>query len=247
MSIPSNLPSETTFETSDSLIKESCEQTPIVQNSKTLTGIVLADGHPVTLKGLEHILSEASTFRVLDSCRNGDDALSAVHRHRPELLLIDLNLPGKNSLTVLAEIAQAKLPVRVVIFTASVDENQICEAILLGVRGVLLKTMEPHLILKCLCKVLAGGEWLERNAVNMALGKILSRRKVMEENIGQTLTNRELQLATLVARGLCNKDAAKQLNISEGSVKVYLNQIYKKLNVVNRVALTLALQKRGLI
>jgi DNA-binding NarL/FixJ family response regulator len=222
---------------------ESGEQTTII---KGLTGIILADGHPVTLKGLEYILSDDSAFHILESCSNGDSTLSAVRRHRPELLLIDLNLPEKDGLATIAEIALNASPVRVILFAAAIDDHQTCQAIRLGVRGVLLKTMPPHLIVQCLRKVLTGGQWLERKSIHMALENTL-RQQTAYEKVTQLLTKREFELTMLVAKGLCNKDAARQLNISEGSVKVYLNRIYKKLQVNNRVELTLALQKRGLI
>lgn len=216
-----------------------------MKTSKDLFGIVIADGHPVTLKGIESILAAETAFCVLEACNNGHDTLRAVKEHQPQILLVDIDLPGKDTLSIIKEISQNNLSVRVILFAISIDEDQLCEAIRLGVRGVLLKSMGPHLILQCLHKVQAGGDWLERKSVNLALEKIL-RQQSAASLMAQMLTTRELELAALIAKGLNNKDAGEQLCLSEGTVKVYLNRIYSKLKVANRVELTLALQQRGL-
>ncbi len=211
-----------------------------------VVGIVLADSHPVTLKGIEQILTEEPNLKILDSCVDSESTLDALNEHKPSLLLLDLDLAGKNGLNILAEIARKNLPVKVVIFAVAMDDEQTFEAIRLGVRGVLLKTMDTSLILQCLRKVVQGGEWLERHLVTSALEKTL-RQQATFEKLNKLLTQREIELALLVGKGFCNKLAARQLSVSEGSIKVYLNRIYSKLGINNRVELTLFLKKHGLI
>ena len=111
---------------------------------------------------------------------------------------------------------------------------------------MLLKSAQPPLITQCLRRIQSGGQWLERKAVQSALEKIL-RRQLEIEKISQTLTPRELEVAILVAKGLSNKIVSQEIHISEGSIKTYLYRIYAKLNIKNRVELTLNLQERDLL
>jgi len=136
-----------------------------MKNTKDLFSIVIADGHPATLRGIQSILADETAFCILEACDNGHDTLNAIKNHRPQLLLVDLDLPAKDTLSIITEISKINLPVKVILFAISISEDQLCEAIRLGVRGILLKSMAPHLILQCLHKVQAGGDWLERKAV----------------------------------------------------------------------------------
>jgi DNA-binding NarL/FixJ family response regulator len=126
------------------------------------------------------------------------------------------------------------------------DEDEVLEAIRLGVRGVVLKEMAPRLLVQCLRKVHAGGEWLEKHSVGRALEKIL-QHEAGAQQLARILTARELEITRLVASGLRNREIAQQLSLSEGTVKLHLHNIYKKLKVDSRLALTLHVQGKGLV
>lgn len=210
------------------------------------TRLVVADGHPVTIKGIENILSSEPTLELVETSTNAEDTLVALLQHQPELLLLDIDLPGRDPLSLLSDIAHNFPRVKTILFAVSIDDNQISKAIQLGVRGMLLKSAQPPLITQCLRRIQSGGQWLERKAVQSALEKIL-RRQLEIEKISQTLTPRELEVAILVAKGLSNKIVSQEIHISEGSIKTYLYRIYAKLNIKNRVELTLNLQERDLL
>jgi len=207
--------------------------------------LVLADDHPIVLDGLKQLfLGEG--FTVLASCTDGEQALAAVRAHRPDVLVLDLRLPGKDGLEVLREMAGDKLATRVVVLTAMLDEDQLLEAVRLGASGVILKEMSPHLLVKCVQKVHAGGQWLELNAVFRALDKAIKREAGTRE-AAAALTPRELQVVGMVVKGARNKEVAEKLFISEGTVKIHLHNIYEKLSVAGRVELILYAQKRSLV
>ncbi len=209
-------------------------------------GLVLADDHPIILDGLDHLFRQEGDFKVLARCRDGEETLQAVRKHRPDVLILDLRMPGKDGLAVLREVRKEKLPTRVVLLTAEMSDAEALEAIRLRVNGVVLKEMAPQLLVKCIRKVHAGGQWWEKRSLGRAMETML-RREAGEREIAGVLTPRELQIVRLVASGLHNKEIADKLGISEGTVKIHLHHIYEKLHVDGRLELTLYAQDKGLV
>ena len=208
--------------------------------------LVLADDHPLVLDGLSQLFALETDFEVTARCNDGQQALQAVRRHRPDILVLDLRMPGTDGLAVIRQLHAENLPVRVVVLTAALDQEEVLQAIRLGVRGVVLKEMAPQLLIQCLRKVHAGGEWLERRTVSLALNKFFQREAGRQE-ISALLTPREVELVRLVAAGFSNRTIGEKLYITEGTVKVHLHRIYDKLNVGSRVALTRLAQEKGLV
>jgi DNA-binding NarL/FixJ family response regulator len=208
--------------------------------------LVLADNHPIILDGLEQLFERGQDFKVLARCGDGEEALRAVRKHRPDILVLDLRLPGKDGLAILREMKRDKLATHVVLLTAAVDEGQVLEAIRLGVRGVVLKEMAPHLLLQCIRKVHAGEQWLEKQSVGRLLEKLLQRETAARQ-LALDLTPREIEIVRLVARGLRNKGIAERLSVKEGTVKIHLHNIYEKLHVDGRLELTLYAQNKGFV
>jgi DNA-binding NarL/FixJ family response regulator len=206
--------------------------------------LVLADDQPIILYGLEQLFAGEQDFHVVVSCATGEETLKAVRTHQPAVLVLGLRLLAKDGLTVLRELRAEGLPTRVVVFSLALDEEQVVEAIHLGARGVVLKDMAPKLLVQCIRKVHAGGEWLERRSVARLLGRI-RQREMKPEGDGGVLTRRELEVVHMVARGLSNQAIGKRLSIGEGTVKVHVHHIYAKLKVPSRVALLLHARTKG--
>jgi DNA-binding NarL/FixJ family response regulator len=211
--------------------------------------LVLVDDHPLVLNGLELLFSTDPELKVLASCSDGAVALEIVARHQPDILLLDLKMPKMDGLKVLRELHKLAPHPKVVILTAALDEDEVLEAIQLGVRGVVLKEMAPALLIQCIKKVYAGGEWIEKNSVSRALEKMLKRESEKQnlQTLTERLTPREIDLIRLVAIGHSNKQIAEQRHISEGTVKAHLHNIFDKLQIKSRIALTLYAQNNGLV
>jgi two-component system, NarL family, nitrate/nitrite response regulator NarL len=206
--------------------------------------LVVADDHPIVLDGLKQVFALEPDFQMVASVRNGDEALEAVRRHRPDIAVLDIRMPGKDGLTVVRELARENLPTRIVILTA-VGQDDVFEAIRLGVRGVVLKEMAPKLLMHCIREVHAGRRWLEKGYATHAVEKLL-QNEAGRQDIARALTPRELQVAQMTASGMHNKAIAEKLSITEGTAKLHLHHVYDKLKVDGRVALMQYLQTRGL-
>ncbi|HUP24968.1 MAG TPA: response regulator transcription factor [Thermoanaerobaculia bacterium] len=208
--------------------------------------VVLSDDHPIVLDGLEQLFAVENDFQVLARCRNGEETLEAVRRLSPDVLVLDIRMPGVDGLSVLQELEVAGLPTRVVLLTAAVGDEQLVEAIRLGARGVVLKETAPQLLVEAVREVHGGGEWLEKGLVGRALRRLMDRESGLREAI-QTLTTRELEIARLVAEGLRNRAIGERLFITEGTVKIHLHRIYEKLGVDGRLELALYAREKGLV
>jgi DNA-binding NarL/FixJ family response regulator len=209
--------------------------------------VVIADDHPLILNALEGLFKSQGDFAMTARCATGEEALQAVRRHRPDVLILDLRMRGMDGLAVIRAMNEAELETRVVLLTAELDESEALEAIRLGVKGVVLKEMAPRLLLQCVRTVSAGGQWLERTSTAHALKTMLDRENASQTVLKAGLTPRELEIVRAVATGLRNREIAERLNISEGTIKVHLHNIYEKLNVDSRVALTLYAHERRLL
>jgi DNA-binding NarL/FixJ family response regulator len=208
--------------------------------------LVLADDHPLILDGLENLFRLEPDFHVLDRCTDGVETLKAVRQHRPDVLILDIRMPGKDGLEVARDMQKEKLPTRVILLTAALDDREMLQATRLGVKGVVLKEMAPQLLVQCVKKVYAGEQWIEKRSAARIMEKMLQREAGMRE-ITEVLTDREMAIVRMVAGGLRNKEIADKLHISEGTVKVHLHNIFEKLKVDSRVALLRYVQGKGLV
>ena len=206
--------------------------------------VIVADDHPMVLTGLAEMLVASANFTLLASCHDGEAALRAVHSLKPDVAILDIRMPGMSGLDVLREIRSQDLPTRVLLLTADIDDEQTLEAIRQGVNGVILKSMAARLLVEGVRKVAAGGYWVETESLRRAVDKLLRREIIRAEGL---LTPAEDRVLRLVAEGRTNGEIGKTLNISEGTVKSHLHNIYSKLEVKNRHELVAHAREKGLI
>ena len=207
--------------------------------------LVIADDHPLILNGLTGLFNFEEDFEVMASCSNGSDALEEIRRQRPDVAVLDIRMPGLNGIEVARKVTEEHLGARLVLLTAALEDEDMLDAVMLGIQGVVLKEMAPQFLVQCIRKVHAGEQWLERRSAKQALEKLLKREAGGREVSG-LLTQREIELVRMVAGGLRNKEIADKLCISEGTVKVHLHNIYQKIDVDGRVALLRYAQEKGL-
>ena len=206
--------------------------------------VVLADDHPIVLDGLEQLFRLEPECEVVARCRDGAETLRALRTLRPDVLILDVRMPRGDGLEVLAAIREERLPTRVVLLTAAIEDEQLLVAIRRGVEAVVLKEMAPQRLLETVRRVAAGERWLEPALVARALANSQRERGGARER--EQLTPREREIVRMVARGLRNRAIAEQLNIAEGTVKIHLHNIYEKLAVTGRVELAIHARELGL-
>jgi DNA-binding NarL/FixJ family response regulator len=207
--------------------------------------LVLADDHPIVLQGLVRLFERYPEFRVAHCCASGAQALDAVRREPPDVLVLDLRMNGMNGLDVLRALALERRPCRTVLLTAAMTSEEIVEAVKLGARGLALKESSPESLLECVRRVHRGEQCIEQEMLARALEDVW--RGEAASRAGESLTAREMEIVRMVARGLRNRAIGEQLSISEGTVKVHLHNIYEKCGVAGRLELVLFAQEKGLV
>jgi DNA-binding NarL/FixJ family response regulator len=204
--------------------------------------VVLVDDHPLMLGGLEQLLRSEPDFEVLATCGTVADAWQALSAHQPDVLILDLNLPDEDGVSLLRRLDPAQPPA-VVVLTASQDEDQLLDAARQGARGIVLKAMAPRILEDCVRAAHRGEYRLNVNGVD--LGERLQERRSVETELESLLTPREMQIVRLVALRLDNQQISEKLSISVGTVKIHLHHVYDKLNLQGRHDLQVFLREKG--
>jgi len=207
--------------------------------------LVLVDDHPIVLQGLQQFLERHDDCDVVACCDSADSGFFAVQRHQPDVLVLDLRMPGGDGLTLLRSLSASDITCRTILLTAAINDAEVVDAVRLGVRGLVLKDSPPETIVTCVRRVHAGGEWFDQGVVGRALTATMSRESAARQ-MSATLTPREIEIVRMVAQGLRNRTIAERLSISEGTVKVHLHNVYEKLGVDGRLELVLCAQQKGL-
>ena len=198
-----------------------------------MTRVFLADDHPMIRTALDVLLRDTD-FQIVGTAATAHGALAEIDRTRPDILLLDLQMPGGSGMEVLRRVRATGIPLRVVLLTAAIEDSALIEAKSLKVDGMVLKNSDPAYLLDCLDKVRHGRIWIDPELGDR------SRKLAPNNRDGRpTLTPRERQLIGLVRAGLRNREIAGQLGVTEGTVKVYIHAIFEKLGVTSRTELAI--------
>ena len=219
------------------IVSSFCNSIPgAMKNRSRSISIVVADDHPAVLHGLADVLRSNPDMNVVALCSDGATALEAIRKWSPNVAVLDIAMPGLSGLDVLASITADGLATKVVILTATASDAQLLRAIAAGAQGIVLKEEALTELVRCIRTVAEGHPWLPSAVVNAAIERETGRR-LASERLTQSLTTRERQIVLLVAEGLSNKMVGRRLELSEGTVKIHLHNIYQKLQVNNRTTL----------
>ena len=197
-----------------------------------MTRVLLVDDHPMIGAALELLLDETD-YQLMGRARTVSEATTLLAKLKPDLLLLDVNLPDGSGLDVLKRLSRARSKPKVILLTAGMDEAQLLSAAGLNPQGMVLKTSDPSLLIECMDAVIADKGWIDP--------EIVQRTRQAQERAASAppLTRRERELIELVRQGLRNRDIAAELGVTEGTVKVYLHAIFDKFRVENRTELAL--------
>ncbi|ORM52280.1 two-component system response regulator NarL [Pantoea conspicua] len=184
--------------------------------------------------GLKQLIALDETLQVVAEAGNGFDGVALAEQHDPDLILLDLNMPGLNGLDTLSRLREISLSGRVVVFSVSDHEEDVVSALKRGADGYLLKDMEPEALLKALHQAAAGQTVLSEALTPILVARLREDRPAPARDINQ-LTRRERDILQLISAGMTNKAIARKLAISESTVKVHVKYLLKKMNLKSRL------------
>ncbi len=202
--------------------------------SQTTSSIMLVDDHPLLRKGLRQLITLGDDMEVVAEASNGADAITLANEHDPDLILMDLNMQGMDGLETLRRMREDGISSRIVMLTVSNADEDVLNAISSGADGYLLKDMEPEEMLAQIERALTGKMVLSES-VTQVLATAIRNPLVKQDIEKDSLTQREWEILKLIAKGMSNKLIARELNISDGTVKVHVKHLLKKLHLRSRV------------
>ncbi|WP_061063761.1 two-component system response regulator NarL [Pantoea vagans] len=195
--------------------------------------------------GLKQLIALDERLQVVAEAGNGIDGLALAQRHDPDLILLDLNMPGLNGLDTLTQLREIALSGRVVVFSVSDNEEDVVSALKRGADGYLLKDMEPEALLKALHQAAAGQIVLSEALTPILVARLRDSQPAQTRDISQ-LTRREREILQLISDGMTNKAIARKLDISESTVKVHVKYLLKKMNLKSRLEAAVWALQNGL-
>ena len=198
--------------------------------------ILLVDDHIVMRMGLVTATTGEPDMEVVAEADNGTDALKAYRLHRPDVVVLDLRMPGKNGIETIRMLREEFGDVRVLIFSNYASGEEVYQAFKAGASGFVVKEMPLERLLEAIRKIHQGEQYIPSEIATRMSGRVLSQ-----------LSSREVEVLTLIARGLSNKEIAASLSLVEGTVKVHVTNILSKLRVSDRTQAILSGVKQGII
>ena len=197
--------------------------------------LLIADDHSMVRQGLKQILELEKDIVVTAQASNGNEAVRLAREFKPDIILMDINMPGTNGLQAIKEIKQEKLPSKVIVLTIHEDREYLFKTLQMGAEGYVLKDAEPAVLIEAIRNVYNGQSYIQPNMTKELVKEFnrvtLHEKEKSDEN---NLTTREIEVLELIAEGMINKEIAKQLYISEKTVKNHVSNIFKKLDVSDR-------------
>ena len=194
--------------------------------------VMLVDDHALIREGIKQLLEFDGSIEIVDEAGDGSECLEKIKRSKPQVLLLDINMPKVNGIEVLEEIRKQKIKVKVLILTVHNEVEYLLKAVDIGVDGYLLKDSGSSELKRAIDVVMNGENYIQSELIP-ALNKRLVARDVDKDKI-DSLTKRELEVLIKVANGMINKEIATSLDISERTVKNHISNIFKKIDVSDR-------------
>jgi len=207
--------------------------------------ILIVDDHPVVREGIGAMLKHEPDFKIVGEASNGLEALDQARELSPDVILMDLRMPEMDGVEAITKIKEAKPEIKFIILTTYSDDEYIFKGIAAGARAYLLKDAPRDELFKAIRAVYRGESLIQPVVASRVLDKLaeLSRKNPGAE----TLSEREVEVLRLMAKGTSNSNIADELSITQSTVKTHITSIFQKLNVTTRTEAVTTALKRGII
>lgn len=202
--------------------------------------ILIADDHNLIREGIKRILEFQEGFLIVGEATNGIETEGAVNTLHPDVLVMDVNMPGKSGLQVLETLRKAGVPTKVIFLTVAGDQHTLMEAIHFGAEGYLLKDSDIQDLVRAIRDVFDGETYIDQRLVKLMMRNFKDHGDhEVDENPLKELTPREVEILKLIAQGMSNREIGEHLFLSEKTVKNNTTLMFRKLGVTDRVQATL--------
>jgi len=212
-----------------------------------MTKVLICDDQMIVCEGLERILSTAPDIEIVGTAHNGQEALDLIPHVNPDLVLMDLKMPIMNGITATRKIREQYPEVFVLVLTTYDDDEWVFDAVRAGASGYLLKDTPPGDLIKAMQGTVAGQSFVDPNIAGKILSGYARNRTNQTSPTHYNLSERELDILSLLAQGLSNADIAQQLFLTEGTVRNYTSEIFKKLGANDRTQAAVIAIRYGLV
>ena len=216
--------------------------------------ILIADDHSLLRQGIKRVLNFEGDIEVVGEASDGQEALAKTLVLQPDILLLDLNMPGLSGLEVTKQLIAARVKTRIIALTIHDSEKYVLETLKNGAAGYLLKDVEPTMLIKTIHIVADGGTFVYPKLAERVFGGIaegedvrVKAREIWREGRSARLTPREMDVLSCIAKGFSNQDIAQALFLSEKTVKNHLTNIFRKLNVNDRTQALIYVLKNKIV
>lgn len=207
--------------------------------------VVLLDDHPIVRQGVHNLLDTVPTFSVVGEAGDGIEGLELIQRLRPDVLIVDVMMPGLNGLDVIKQ-ALKRLPrMRIIVLSMQSADSYVVEALNSGAAGYVLKETGPNEIIQAIRKVMQGEKYLSPKLSQRLMEASVGRKGVVDPY--ETLTNRERQILHLIVEGLTSPQIAEKLVLSPRTVELHRSRIMKKLDLHNQTDIFRYALERGIL
>lgn len=209
--------------------------------------ILLIDGHPLLRYGIKQLLCSDPSFAVIAEASNGRDGLRLAEEYTPDLIILDLKLQLLNGIDTLKQLRTKKTNSKVIVFSHSDSVEDITESMQIGVDGYLLKSIEPEHLLHAIQLIRSGTRVISPSVSYLYRKSLRTRGYIEKNNTGiQRLSHREIDVVRLIAHGNSNKIISRKLFITEGTVKIHVKNILRKLGMKSRIEVALMIRDENI-
>lgn len=210
-----------------------------------MISVMITDDHKMVRQGLKQLIEFDEDIHVVDEANDGNECMNKLKFIRPDVLLLDINMPEINGIEVLEALTKKKLRPKILILTLHNEIEYLMKAIDMGVDGYILKDSDSQELIRAIHCVYHGERFIQPSLIPFLNSKLIARD--MDREKVNSLSNRELEVLKLVALGLFNKDIGDRLCISERTVKNHLSNIFKKIDCIDRTQAAVFCIRNGLV